>query len=60
MPARYSRVPRFEHKELRRRVFKRYVIAFTFDTERVDIIRIVPGMMDIDKVLFDVDNDTAD
>lgn len=60
MPARYSRVPRFEHQKLRRRVFKGYVIAFKFDTKIVEVVRIVPGVMDIDKILFDVDSPTPD
>jgi hypothetical protein len=37
-------------------VFRRYVIAFRFDAEMVEIVRIVPGAMNIDKILFKIDD----
>lgn len=52
MPARYSRLPRHEDSGLRRRVFGRYLIIFLIDNDEIQIVRILPGSMDIDAILF--------
>ena len=52
MPFRYPLLPRYEHQGLRRRRCSSYLIFFPTRNETVDVIRILHGAMDYDKILF--------
>lgn len=55
-PARNSRVPRFEHRALRRTVVGQYLIFFRIEADRITILRILHGARDYQAILFPDDS----
>jgi plasmid stabilization system protein ParE len=52
MPEAYPYVPRYEHLGVRRRVFGDYLIFYRVRPTRVEIIHILHGAMDYERILF--------
>jgi toxin ParE1/3/4 len=57
-PERHARVPRFEHRDVRRVVMAPYVVFFRIELENITVLRILHGARDYDGLIFP--NDTAD
>ena len=52
MPQAFPLVPRFEHTGIRRRVHGNYLIFYRIGPDAVDIIHIMHGAMDYERLLF--------
>lgn len=52
MPKAWTVVPRYEHYGIRRRVHGRYLIFFRVEPERVTILHVLNGAMDVEAILF--------
>lgn len=52
MPARYPVVSRLQHLRIRRRVHGRYLIFYRVSGEKVEILHILNGAMEYEKLLF--------
>ena len=55
MPLGHSKIPHFEHLDLRRRVFGRYLIVYRV-AETIQILRVLHGALDLEEILFPDDN----
>ena len=51
-PNRYSNVPRFEGRGLRRIVVGQYLIIFRVEADRIMVLRILHGARDYEAILF--------
>lgn len=52
MPLRVSLVPRFEQSGIRRIPHGNYAIFYRIEGERVEIVHILNGAQDYEKILF--------
>ena len=52
MPLAWPIVPRYEQHGIRRRVHGRYLIFYRIGHERVTVLHIVNGAMDVEAILF--------
>lgn len=52
MPERFAIVPPLRHLSIRRRVHGRYLIFYRITPQTVEILHILHGAMDYEKVLF--------
>ena len=52
MPQAWPVVPRFEHHGIRRRVHGRYLIFYRIRADRITILHILNGAMDVEAILF--------
>lgn len=52
MPAAWPVVPRYETLGIRRRVHGRFLIFYRINPDRITILHILNGAMDVDAVLF--------
>lgn len=52
MPEAWPIVPRYEHHGIRRRVHGRYLIFYRVVADRVTILHVLNGAMDVEAVLF--------
>lgn len=52
MPERFQLVPRYEEARIRRRVHGDYLIFYRVAPEAVDILHILHGAMDYERLLF--------
>jgi len=53
----HSKIPRFEHHDLRRKVFGRYLIVYRLDENTIKVVRIIHGARDYDAILFPDEDD---
>lgn len=51
MPQRYALLPGFENAGYRKRVYRDYLIIYRIGDQRIDIIRVVHGASDYQKLL---------
>ncbi len=51
-PLGFQLVPRYEHRNIRRRVFGAYLIFYRVEADRVSIIHILHGARDYEALLF--------
>jgi plasmid stabilization system protein ParE len=54
-PRRFERLERFRQREVRRRVFRTYLIVYEVMETQVSIVRIIHGAMDQDALFDDTD-----
>ncbi len=52
MPEAWPVVPRHEHHGIRRRVHGRYLIFYRVGTDRIIILHVLNGAMNVDGILF--------
>lgn len=52
MPQAFPVVPRYQHLDIRRRVHGRYLIFYRIQDDRVTILHILNGAMDVEALLF--------
>lgn len=52
MPEAWPIVPRYEHHRIRRRVHGRYLIFYRVGTDRITILHVMNGAMDVEALLF--------
>jgi toxin ParE1/3/4 len=52
MPRAWPLVPRYEHHGVRRRVHGRYLIFYRMADDRITILHILNGAMDVERILF--------
>ena len=52
MPQAWPVVPRYEHHGIRRRVHGRYLIFYRIRANRITILHILNGAMDVEAILF--------
>lgn len=52
MPEAFPVVPRYQHLGIRRRVHGRYLIFYRVESNRITILHIVNGAMDVEALLF--------
>lgn len=52
MPRAWPLVPRYEHHGIRRRVHGRYLIFYRMADDRITVLHILNGAMDVDRILF--------
>ena len=52
MPQAWPVVPRYEHYGIRRRVHGRYLIFYRIRADRITILHILNGAMDVEAILF--------
>jgi toxin ParE1/3/4 len=52
MPEAWPVVPRYEHHRIRRRVHGRYLIFYRVAKDRITILHVLNGAMDVDGILF--------
>lgn len=52
MPEAWPVVPRYEHHGIRRRVHGRYLIFYRIQADRITILHVLNGAMDVEAVLF--------
>jgi len=52
MPQAWPVVPRYEHHGIRRRVHGRYLIFYRIRADRITILHILNGAMDVEAILF--------
>lgn len=52
MPEAWPVVPRYEHHGVRRRVHGRYLIFYRVGTDRITILHVLNGAMDVEAILF--------
>ena len=51
-PLAFPLVPRHEHKGVRRRVFRGYLIFYRVEADAISVVRILHGAQDYEAVLF--------
>jgi plasmid stabilization system protein ParE len=51
-PRAFALVPRYEHRGIRRRPYRDYLIFYRIEEDRVAIIHILHGAMDYEALLF--------
>ncbi|MEM0899186.1 MAG: type II toxin-antitoxin system RelE/ParE family toxin [Pseudomonadota bacterium] len=54
MPERYQLLERFEHAGIRRRVYRDYPIVYRVLKMDVEVLRVIHGASDIERVLSDL------
>ena len=54
MPEAWTVVPRYEHQDIRRRVHGRYLIFYRIGPDRITILHVLNGAMDVEAILFPV------
>lgn len=54
MPNLCPLVPRYEHHKIRRCVYRNYLIFYRVKNEIVQVIHILQGARDYDRLLFDI------
>jgi toxin ParE1/3/4 len=54
MPERFTKISRYS--TLRRKVHGNYLILYDFDGENVEVVRILHGAMDYERILFPEDS----
>jgi plasmid stabilization system protein ParE len=52
MPEAWPIVPRYEHHGIRRRVHGRYFIFYRVSNDRITILHVLNGAMDVEAILF--------
>ncbi|MGV8988668.1 MAG: type II toxin-antitoxin system RelE/ParE family toxin [Cypionkella sp.] len=52
LPEAWPIVPRYAHHGMRRRIHGRYLIFYTIGAERITILHILNGAMDVEAILF--------
>lgn len=52
MPQTWPAVPRFEHHGVLRRVHGRYLIFYRIGADRITVLHILTGAMDVEAILF--------
>lgn len=52
MPEAWPIVPRYEHHRIRRRVHGRYMIFYRIGDDRIIILHVLNGAMDVEAILF--------
>lgn len=52
MPEAWPIVPRYEHHRIRRRVHGRYLIFYLKGDDRITILHVLNGAMDVEAILF--------
>ena len=52
MPEAWPIVPRYEHHGIRRRVHGRYLIFYRVGPDRITILHVLNGAMDVEALLF--------
>jgi toxin ParE1/3/4 len=52
MPEAWPVVPRYEHHGIRRRVHGRYLIFYQVGEDRIVILHVLNGAMDVEAILF--------
>jgi len=52
IPQAWPVVPRYEHHGVRRRVHGRYLIFYRIGADRITILHILNGAMDVEAILF--------
>lgn len=52
MPEAWPIVPRHEHHRIRRRVHGRYLIFYRVSNDRITILHVLSGAMDVEAILF--------
>lgn len=52
MPQAWPVVPRYEHHDVRRRIHGRYLIFYRIGTDRITILHILNGAMNVEAILF--------
>ncbi|PLL10268.1 plasmid stabilization protein [Tabrizicola sp. TH137] len=52
MPEAWPMVPRYEHHGIRRRVHGRYLIFYRVNKDRITILHVLNGAMDVEALLF--------
>jgi plasmid stabilization system protein ParE len=51
-PRGHARVPRYEHLEIRRRVYRDYLIFYRIVGDRIEVLHVLHGSRDYDPTLF--------
>jgi toxin ParE1/3/4 len=51
-PRRYARVPRYEHLEIRRRVYRDYLIFYRIIADRIEVLHVLHGARDYKSIRF--------
>ncbi|MBV9427987.1 MAG: type II toxin-antitoxin system RelE/ParE family toxin [Bradyrhizobiaceae bacterium] len=51
-PRHYSRVPRYEHLGIRRRVYRNYLIFYRIFADRIEILHVLHGAREYKSILF--------
>jgi toxin ParE1/3/4 len=54
-PQRHARVPRFEHRDVRRIIVSPYIVFFRIEQDDITVLRIIHGARDYDELLFPED-----
>lgn len=52
-PERFPLAPRYEHDNVRRRTFGRYLIFYRVEPDKVIVLHVLHGASDYEKVLFE-------
>ncbi|PKP63325.1 MAG: plasmid stabilization protein [Alphaproteobacteria bacterium HGW-Alphaproteobacteria-8] len=52
MPRAWPVVPRYEHHGIRRRFHGRYLIFYRMSDDRITVLHILNGAMDVERILF--------
>jgi plasmid stabilization system protein ParE len=52
MPEAWPIVPRYEHHRIRRRVHGRYLIFYRIGDDRITILHVLNGAMNVEAILF--------
>lgn len=52
MPRAWPLVPRYENHGIRRRVHGRYLIFYRIADDRITVLHILNGAMDVERILF--------
>ena len=52
MPRAFPLVPRYEHRGIRRRPYRDYLIFYRIEDHRISIVRILHGARDYETLLF--------
>jgi toxin ParE1/3/4 len=50
-PYRFTRVPRYEHLGIRRRVYRDYLIFYRIVDDRIEILRVIHGAREYKSIL---------
>lgn len=52
MPEAWPIIPRYDHHRVRRRVHGRYLIFYRFVEDRIIVLHVLNGAMDVEAILF--------
>ena len=52
MPRRFALLPGYEHTDIRRLIHSEYLIFYRIDADAVNVLHILNGAMDYERVLF--------